>query len=328
MTTVKLGTNLPEHLIGTDPGALAEFLAALEEQGYGYVTVGDHVLGADLSVRPEWRPFLGKAPLYDHRMPWHEPLVLFGYLSAITRTLELCTGILVSPQRQAALLAKQAAEVDVLSGGRVRFVISAGWNDVEFEALGVDFGRRGKIMEEQVALLRRLWTEEVVTYSGEFHKVTAAGINPLPVQRPIPLWFGGQSKRVLRRAGRLADGWFPYYPYFSEEQLHADRALLRESAREAGRDPASIGIEGSIYFADPRFEMPPGGRTPPKDFDDCVEYARWWKAFGATRYWVTSPWADLGPEETGVRAQGKKWSGIEARLRALGEFKKALGADF
>jgi len=328
ISTLKLGTNLPEHLIGSDPGALAEFLAALEQLGYGYVTVGDHVLGADLSVRPEWRPFLGKAPLYDHRMPWHEPLVLFGYLAAITRTLELCTGILVSPQRQAALLAKQAAEVDVLSGSRVRFVISAGWNDVEFEALGVDFRRRGKIMEEQVALMRRLWTEEVVTFAGEFHRVTAAGINPLPVQRPIPLWFGGQSKLALRRAGRLADGWFPYYPYFSEELLHADRAALFASAREAGRDPASIGIEGSIYFADPRFEMPPGGRVPPKDFDDCVEYARWWKKFGATRYWVTSPWADLGPEETGVRAQGKQWSGIEARLRALGEFKQALGADF
>ena len=323
---MKLGTNLPEHLIGADPGALAEFLSALEDLGYGYVTVGDHVLGADLSVRPDWRPYLGKAPLYDHRMAWHEPLVLFGYLAGMTRTLELCTGILISPQRQTALLAKQAAEADVLTGGRIRFVIAAGWNDVEYEALGVDFSRRGKIMEEQVALLRRLWTEEIVTFHGEFHRVTAAGINPLPVQRPIPLWFGGQSKRVLRRAGRLADGWFPYYPWFSEAQLHADRDVLRQGAREAGRDPASIGIEGAVYFADPRFELPPGGRTPPQGFDECVEYARWWERFGATRYWVTAPWADLGPEETGVREPGKRWSGIQARLQALGDFKKALGA--
>jgi probable F420-dependent oxidoreductase len=323
---MKLGTNLPEHLIGSDPGALAEFLSALEDLGYGYVTVGDHVLGADLSVRPEWRPYLGKAPLYDHRMAWHEPLVLFGHLAGMTRTLELCTGILISPQRQTALLAKQAAEADVLSGGRIRFVIAAGWNDVEYEALGVDFSKRGKIMEEQVALLRRLWTEEIVTFRGEFHRVSAAGINPLPVQRPIPLWFGGQSKRVLRRAGRLADGWFPYYPWFSEAQLHADRDALRAAARESGRDPASIGIEGAVYFADPRFERPPGGRTPPQGFDECVEYARWWERFGATRYWVTAPWADLGPEETGVREPGKRWSGIEARLRALGDFRKALGA--
>jgi len=325
---VKLGTNLPEHLIGTDQGALAEFLGAIEEQGYGYVTVGDHVLGADLSVRPEWKPYLGKAPLYDRHMVWHEPLVLFGYLAALTRSLELCTGILISPQRQSALLAKQAAEADVLTGGRIRFVIAAGWNDVEYEALGIDFKNRGKIMEEQVELMRLLWTQEVVSYSGKFHKVTAAGINPLPVQRPIPLWFGGQSPIVLRRAGRLADGWFPYYPWFHPEQLEKDRDALLQAAREAGRDPKSIGIEGAIYFADPRFEIPPGGRKPPKDFDECVEYARWWKKFGATRYWVTAPWADLGPEETGVRTKGKKWSGVEARLRALGDFKKALGADF
>jgi probable F420-dependent oxidoreductase len=325
---VKLGTNLPEHLIGTDQEALAEFLGALEEMGYAYVTVGDHVLGADLAARPDWRPFFGKAPLYDRHMVWHEPLVLFGYLAALTRTLELCTGILISPQRQSALLAKQAAEADVLTGGRVRFVIAAGWNDVEFEALGVDFSKRGKIMEEQVELLRRLWTEEVVTFEGKFHTVTAAGINPLPVQRPIPLWFGGQSKPVLRRTGRLADGWFPYYPYFSEQQLRDDLAVIQQSAREAGRDPASIGIEGAVYFADPRFELPVCARMPPKSFDDCIEYARWWKAFGATRYWVTAPWAELGPEETGVREPGKRWSGVDARLRALGDFKKALGSDF
>ncbi|HZO08490.1 MAG TPA: TIGR03619 family F420-dependent LLM class oxidoreductase, partial [Myxococcota bacterium] len=281
-----------------------------------------------LSVRPEWKPYLGKAPLYDRHMVWHEPLVLFGYLAALTRSLELCTGILISPQRQSALLAKQAAEADVLTGGRIRFVIAAGWNDVEYEALGIDFKNRGKIMEEQVELMRLLWTQEVVSYSGKFHKVTAAGINPLPVQRPIPLWFGGQSPIVLRRAGRLADGWFPYYPWFHPEQLEKDRDALLQAAREAGRDPKSIGIEGAIYFADPRFEIPPGGRKPPKDFDECVEYARWWKKFGATRYWVTAPWADLGPEETGVRTKGKKWSGVEARLRALGDFKKALGADF
>lgn len=325
---VKLGTNLPEHLIGRDQGALAEFLSALEDLGYGYVTVGDHVLGAELASRPDWRPYLGKPPLYDHRMVWHEPLVLFGYLAALTRSLELCTGILISPQRQSALLAKQAAEVDVLTGGRVRFVIAAGWNDVEYEALGVDFKERGRIMEEQVVLMRKLWTQEIVTFSGRYHKVTAAGINPLPIQRPIPLWFGGQSERVLRRTGRLADGWFPYYPFFNPDQLEKDLAVVHQAAKEAGRDPASIGVEGAVYFADPRFDLPPGGRVPPKTLDECVEYARWWKRFGANRYWVTAPWADLGPEETGVRVPGRKWSGIELRLRSLEEFKKAVGSDF
>jgi len=325
---IKLGTNLPEHLIGADKGALVEFLQGLEQIGYSYVTVGDHILGADPAARPDWRPFFGKPTLYDHRMVWHEPLVLFGYLAALTRTLELCTGILISPQRQSALLAKQAAEADVLTNGRVRFVIAAGWNDVEYEALGVDFTKRGKIMEEQVVLMRRLWTEELVTFHGAFHTVNAAGINPLPVQRPIPLWFGGQSQPVLRRAGRLADGWFPYYPYFNEEQLTADRATIHQAAREAGRDPASIGIEGAIYFADPRFDLPPGGRMPPQSLDECVEYALWWKRFGASRYWVTAPWMDLGPEETGIREAGKSYSGVETRLRALAEFKDAVGKDF
>ena len=324
---VRLGTNLPEHLIGTDHAALTEFLVGLEEMGYHYITVGEHVVGADLSVRPEWRPYLGERPLYDQHMPWHEPMVLFGFLSGITRTIELSTGILISPQRQTALLAKQAAEVDVLSGGRLRLVVATGWNDVEYETMGVDFHRRGAIMEEQVEVLRRFWTEEVVTYSGRFHTVPAAGINPLP-GGPIPLWFGGQSEIVLRRTGRMADGWFPYYPFFSEEKIRADLAVIHDSARGAGRDPAAIGLEGAIYFYDERFPMPPGGRMPPTTLEECVDYAHTWKALGADRYWVTAPWANLGPEETGVREPGKPWSGIEPRLKALREFKDAVGRDF
>ena len=325
---VKLGTNLPEHLIGTDHGALAEFLQGIEELGYGYITIGDHVLGADLAVRPEWKPYQGKPPLYDQHMAWHEPLVLFGYLSAITSTLELSTGILVAPQRQAALLAKQAAEVDILSGGRLRLVIAAGWNDVEFEGMGVDFASRGKRMVEQVELMRRLWTEEVVDYAGSFHTVRAAGINPLPVQRPIPLWFGGASPVVLQRVGRLADGWFPWYTAFDPVKLAEDLGVIHENARAAGRDERAIGIEGAIYFYDERFEMAPTAQRAPVTLDECVEYAQWWKGFGATRYWVTAPWANLGPEETGVRTPGKKWSGVEARLEALRDFAEAVGPDF
>ena len=325
---VTLGTNLPEHLIGTDHGALAAFLAAIEDMGYGYITVGDHVVGANLDVRPDWKPYLGKEPLYDEHMPWHDPFVLFGFLTALTTTLEMSTGILISPQRQTALLAKQAAEVDVLSGGRLRLVIAAGWNDVEFEALGVDFASRGKIMEEQLDLLRDLWTTPVVNYSGKFHTVSAAGINPLPVQQPIPLWLGGQSPVVLRRVGRKGDGWFPYYPYFSEDKVREDLDTIRETAKAAGRDPDRIGLEGAIYFYDERFDMPPGGRMPPVSIDECVDYANTWKKLGATRFWVTAPWADLGPEETGVRDPDKEWSGVDARIAALQAFKDAIGPDY
>jgi probable F420-dependent oxidoreductase len=322
---MKLGTSMPEHLIGTDPGAFTEFLQGVEQLGYGYVTIGDHILGADLSVRPDWKPYLGQTPIYDNRTPWHEPLVLFGYMAAITKTLEMSTGILVSPQRQAALLAKQAAEADILSGGRIRLVISVGWNDVEFEGLGVNFADRGKIMDEQMIVMRRLWNEESVTFHGEFHTLNAVGISPLPVQRPIPLWLGGQSKPALRRTGQLGDGWFPYYPFHSEAQLHADLETIHAHARSAGRDPASIDIEGAVYFHDPRFEMPPGARKQPHSLEECVEYANWWKRFGASHYWVTAPWVNLGPEETGVREANKKWTGVETRLRALEEFKTALG---
>jgi len=325
---VELGTDLAGHLIGAGHGALAAFLAGAGELCYGYITVGDHVLVVDLSVRPDWRPFFGKTPLYDYRMAWHEPFVLFGFLASMTRTLELCTGILIAPQRQTALLAKQAAEADVLSGGRVRLVIASGYNDVEYEALGVPFGKRGKIIEEQVELLRLLWTREVVDYDGAFHKVSAAGINPLPIQRPIPLWFGGQSPAVLRRVGRVGDGWFPFYPYFSEERVRADLDVIHESARDAGRDPLDIGLEGAIYFDSKRFDMLPGGRLPPLSLDECVDYAQLWKKLGATRYWVTAPWANLGPEETGLRRPGVKWNGVDARLEALRSFVEAIGPDF
>ena len=325
---VKLGANLPEHLIGTDHGALAAFLEGLEELGYGYVTVGDHILGADLSPRPDWRPYFGKAPMYDNRTPWHEPMVLFGFLAGMTKSLELTTGILVAPQRQTALLAKQLAEVDILSGGRLRPIVAVGWNDVEFEGCGVDFSKRGRIMDEQIEVLRLLWTQGVMTYNSEFHTMNAVGINPLPVQRPIPLWFGGCSRPVLRRVGRVGDGWFPHYPYFSPAQVDEDLATIHEHARGAGRDPSTIGIEAVAFFHDPRFEMPPGAELPPSTLDESVAYAMRWKGLGATRFWVTPSWAALGPEETGVREPGKQWAGVDARLKAYGEFIEAVGPGF
>lgn len=324
---VRLGTNLPEHLIGKDLGAFGEFLQGVEQLGYDYVTMGDHVLGADVSVRPDWAPYQGKPPLYGIETPWHEPLVMFGYMAALTKKLELCTGILVSPQRQSALLAKQAAQVDILTGGRIRFVISAGWNDVEYEGMGVDYASRGKIMKEQMEVMRLLWTQEVVTYHGEFHTLNAVGINPLP-SKPIPLWLGGTSKPVMRRIGQMGDGWFPYYPYFDPAKLEEDWAFIQQVAKDAGRDPKSIGVEGAIYFEDTRFELPENRDRMPTTLEGCVERAQWWKKFGASTFTVSAPWANLAPDQNAEGRAKRASSTVEKHLRALEEFKQAVGKDF
>ena len=203
---MQLGAIFPQTEIGADPAAVKDFAQAAEALGYEHLLVFDHVLGADASKRPEWnRP-------YSSVDTFHEPFVMFGYLAAVTEKIEMCTGIIILPQRQTALVAKQTAEVDVLTGGRLRLGIGVGWNDVEYEALGETWENRGRRSAEQVEVLRMLWTQEVVNFEGRYHKITHAGINPLPVQRPIPVWFGGGAPQVVRRIARMGDGWFPPVP--------------------------------------------------------------------------------------------------------------------
>src|SRR6478752_6945162 len=202
---MRIGVVFPQTELGGDPGAVRAYGERVEELGYTHVLAYDHVVGADPAVHEGWR-----GP-YNLDTTFHEPFVLFGYLAAIT-SLELVTGIIILPQRQTVLVAKQAAEVDLLAEGRFRLGVGLGWNAVEYEALGTDFSNRGRRMEEQIALLRRLWTEPSLTFEGEFERVTGAGLAPLPVQRPIPVWIGAQSPRAYERAGRLADGWFPQVP--------------------------------------------------------------------------------------------------------------------
>jgi probable F420-dependent oxidoreductase len=238
---MQLGAIFPQTELGSDPAAVRDFAQAAEGLGYQHLLVFDHVLGADASKRAQWqRP-------YSHKDTFHEPFVLFGYLAAITERIQMTTGILILPQRQTALVAKQAAEVDVLTGGRLRLGVGIGWNDVEYEALGEDFHNRGARCAEQIRLLRMLWTQEVVDFQGRYHRISHAGINPLPVQRPIPIWFGGGAPQVVRRLARLGDGWFPQFQPDSAGQEKV--AQMRESAREAGRDPRTIGIEGRIGVA-------------------------------------------------------------------------------
>jgi probable F420-dependent oxidoreductase len=228
----------PQTELGGDPGAVRAYGERVEELGYSHILVYDHVVGADPTVHTGWN-----GP-YDVHTTFHEPFVMYGYLAAVTRSLELVTGVIILPQRQTALVAKQAAEVDLLSGGRFRLGIGVGWNAVEYEALGEDFGSRGKRSSEQITLLRRLWTEQSVTFNGEYHQVTGAGLAPLPVQRPIPVWIGAASSPGYRRAGRLADGWFPMMG--PGHALDDARAVVERAAVEAGRDPATIGMEGRV----------------------------------------------------------------------------------
>jgi probable F420-dependent oxidoreductase len=236
---MQIGVVFPQTELGGDAGAVRAYGERVEELGYRHVLAYDHVLGADPDVHAPW-----DGP-YDVHTTFHEPFVLFGFLAAFT-SLEMVSGIVILPQRQTALAAKQAAEVDLLTEGRFRFGVGIGWNPVEYEALGKDFSNRGRRFEEQIELMRRLWTEESLTFEGEFERVTGAGLAPMPVQRPIPVWIGAQSPRAYERVGRLADGWFPQVRPGAE--LEEAKAIVDEAAAKAGLDPASLGTEGRVTW--------------------------------------------------------------------------------
>ncbi|MFN8557307.1 MAG: LLM class F420-dependent oxidoreductase [Dehalococcoidia bacterium] len=232
---MKLGVVFPQTEIGADPAAVRDYAQAVEGADFHHLLVYDHVLGAHPDRFETRRP-------YYHTSQFHEPFVLFGYLAGQTRRLELVTGVLILPQRQTALVAKQAAAVDVLSGGRLRLGIGVGWNHTEYEALNEDFHTRGRRTAEQIALLRRLWTDELVSFEGRWHTLDRMAIAPLPVQRPIPIWFGGMSEAVLQRLAALGDGWFPQFQPSEESRALLER--VRGYIRAAGRDPSAVGIEG------------------------------------------------------------------------------------
>jgi probable F420-dependent oxidoreductase len=208
--------------------------------------------------------------------------VLFGYLAGITTELELVTGVLVLPQRQTALVAKQAAEVDVLSGGRLRLGVGIGWNHVEYQALGVPFKQRGALLEEQVDVLRRLWADPVISFNGKYHEIEEAGLNPLP-GREIPIWFGGSADAVLRRTGRIGDGWMPQSA--PNEKAREQIARIHQAAEEAGRDPQTIGIEARLTL----------GAVPEQDWQ---AFANGWRELGATHLGINTMNMGLShPEE-------------------------------
>jgi probable F420-dependent oxidoreductase len=269
---MRIGVVFPQTEIGAGVDSVRAYGEGVQEMGFTHILVYDHVVGADPVAHAPW-----DGP-YDVHTTFHEPMVLFGYLAAVT-SMELVTGIVILPQRQTVLAAKQAAEIDLLTKGRFRFGVGIGWNAVEFEALDKDFTNRGLRVEEQIALLRRLWTEQIVTFAGEHERVAAAGIAPLPLQRPIPIWLGGESRRALERMGRLADGWFPQEP--PGPDLDAARVVVEAAARAAGRDPASLGMEGRASFGS-------GGVS------ELVAQVQAWRAAGATHVSINTMNAGLG----------------------------------
>jgi probable F420-dependent oxidoreductase len=239
---MRIGVIYPHFEYGSDPAAIRDFAQAAEDLGYDHIGADDHVIGPNPDRPGGWMGWV------TYHTPFFEPFVLFSFMAAVTRRIEFATCVLLLPQRQTTLVAKQAAGLDLLSGGRLRLGIGLGWNEIEYISLGEEFHNRGRRIEEQIALLRRLWTEAHVDFHGSWHTIPDAGINPLPLQRPIPIWFGGQSEPVLRRAARVADGWMPLYA--TPEQARPGLELLDRCLKEAGRSRADFGLEARLGFGD------------------------------------------------------------------------------
>lgn len=296
---IKFGAIYPQTEIEPDPGAVRAFAQGVEAMGYDHILGFDHVLGANRASRPEvFMP-------YDLDSPFIEPLMLFAHMAACTTTIGFLTAVLILPQRQTVLVAKQAACLDILSGGRFRLGVGTGWNQVEYEALGTDFSTRGKRVEEQVALLRELWTRRAVTFAGEYHTVTDAGLTPMPVTQPIPVWIGGGNDRVLfgqsanlnvlRRIARIGDGWI-------QQEMPRQRAaelieIFHGFCHEYGRDPAKIGIEGLFHL-----------RAGNED-SWAAEMADW----------------EPVVSHMGIYTMGEGLTGVDMHLRHFEQFKSAVG---
>jgi probable F420-dependent oxidoreductase len=239
---MNIGVVFPQTEFGNDPLAIRDYAQTAEALGFTHIVAYDHVLGANPNRPGGWQ-----GP-YTYQSAFQEPFVLFSYMAGVTTKIGFVPGIIILPQRQTALVAKQAATLDVLSGGRLRLGVGLGWNKVEYIALNQDFHNRGRRIEEQIAVLRQLWTQPLVNSVGQWHTIPDAGINPLPVQRPIPIWFGGSAPAALGRAARLGDGWLTNYRSAADAQSALEQ--IHRSLDEAGRNRAEFGIEARLPYGD------------------------------------------------------------------------------
>ena len=286
---MKIGLVFPQTEFGNDSAALRDYTQTAESLGFTHILAYDHVVGANPNRPGGWN-----GP-YTYQTPFHEVFVLFSFMAALTTKLEFITGIVILPQRETALVAKQAASLDVLSNGRFRLGIGVGWNKVEMEALGYDFHNRGRRIEEQIDVLRLLFTQELVTFKGEWHDLPDVGLNPLPVQRPIPIWLGGHSDAVLQRLARKGDGWLPGYRTAEAAKPSLDK--IAGYLEEYGRSPQQIGLEPRLHYGD-----------GPEAWQS---YLAGWQAAGATH--------------SSFSTMGAGFNTPEKHLQAIEEFAKVIG---
>lgn len=286
---MRFGVVFPHTEVASTPGGIAAFVGTAESCGFSYITAYDHVLGADRTTRPNW------PSRYDASNSFHEVFVLLSYVAAIS-DLDLVVGALTLPQRQTALVAKQAAELDVLSGGRLRLGVALGWNSVEYECLGVAWDDRTELIEEQIPLLRRLWREAVVSFSGVYHQIDRVGINPRPLRPAMPLWMGaGPNTKAAERVGRLADGWICYLPPCPEAT--STWATIRRAAEAAGRDPAGLGLQVTVRMEAPGGDHLPQGGSTLGSLDEVRRQIEEWRQIGATDVSITGIDAGRTPDQ-------------------------------
>lgn len=285
---MQIGAVFSHGEVGADVAGMRDWAQAVQDQGYDFVVVSDHVVGADPAAYPDLER------VYSIQSRVHEPLTLFAFLAGVAPRLGFLSSVVILPQRQTALVAKQAAEVDVLTGGRLRLGVGIGWNPVEFTVLGMEFRNRARRFEEQIDVMRRLWTERVVTFDGRYHTLRAAGINPLPVQRPVPVWIGAAAEAAVKRACAIGDGYLPLAPLEGGWQATMDK--VHGWLREAGRDPATFGVEGRLN----------AGTGTPDEWSKTIEM---WRGFGASHLSVSTQ--GLG--------------GVDPHVRRLREVRELVG---
>jgi probable F420-dependent oxidoreductase len=295
---MKLGVTLPLIDIQGDPATVRDFAQTAEGLGYDHLGAPDHVLGVNVATRPGWGNRNTSADCI------HDPFVLFGFLAACTTRIAFSPQVMILAQRQTALVAKQAASLDVLSGGRFRFGIGIGWNETEFVGLNENFANRGKRSEEQVRVLKALWAEPHVTLKGEWHRIDDAGINPLPLRRTIPLWFGGHQDATLRRIAQWGDGWI-MLAHPLGDKARTEFTKLKRYVEEAGRNPDDVGIE--IWTSTAR-----GGP------EDWRRELLGWKDAGVTHVMLNSTY---GRDSHHMRIPGRT---ISDHIQAMRTYREAV----